>query len=73
MRDHFKIAGKMLEHVGQGLPRRVALFDLQGVTGQAGMVGIQINLIRFVELGQGRHGFRPWFGVVGLLVSEDRM
>ena len=67
MRDHFKIAGKMLEHVGQGLPCRVALFDLQGVAGQAGMVGSQLNTIRSTELGQGRNGFRPWLGKVRII------
>ena len=38
MRDYFKIAGNMFEHVGQGLPCRVALFNLKGNAGQAGVV-----------------------------------
>ena len=73
MRYHFKIAGKMFEQVGQGLPCGIALPDLQSVAGQAGMVGIQINLKRFIQLGRGRGWLRQRLWIVGLSVKAERI
>lgn len=67
MSHQFQIAGEMFQYIGQCIPRRVALPDFQAVPRQAGMVGIQINRVGCIELGQGRHWLRPRLGEMGVV------
>ncbi|MEI7866285.1 MAG: hypothetical protein WCI11_00230 [Candidatus Methylumidiphilus sp.] len=69
----FQIVGEMFDLVSQSLPFRIALGDFQSVTGQAGMVGIQINLKRFIQLGRGRGWLRQRLWIVGLSVKAERI